>query len=196
MLIISCHADTNFEAHLLERLPNEILYGHMDNFVGVHAVMQAYFSGRLHFPYLRIELTYGEEVDFAGALEVLETVKSHDLIVVVDVTGTPTERDFVVEKCRHPAVRAFLQRAWQGLSFDLYEDCPDPVADMDESDVYRRKSEYVFFLGVPLWGGDYNRERVYCKARSIPAIADAICRLAERFPAFCRKEGLPVSGPA
>ena len=47
MLVISCHADTGFPSHRLRRLKGRLVEGHLDNFIGVHAVMQAYFSGRL-----------------------------------------------------------------------------------------------------------------------------------------------------
>ena len=34
MLIISCHADTNFTSHSLKKLPGGIIEGHLDNFAG------------------------------------------------------------------------------------------------------------------------------------------------------------------
>jgi hypothetical protein len=74
-LVISCHADTGFPAHRLNRERGACV-GHLDNFVGVHAVMNAYFSGRMDAPNLRIELTYGEETGMAGAYEVLETLSN------------------------------------------------------------------------------------------------------------------------
>ena len=189
MSVISCHADTGYPHHCLERLEGGILRGHLDNFSGVYAVMKAFFSGRLTHDYVRIELTYGEETDMAGAHEVRKTLKKRDLVVVVDVTGTPTTSDFVIEKCRNKAVRTFLEEALAGMAFDLYKDCPDPVADQDETDVYSEKCKKTFFLGVPCTGGDYNAGAVVCQERSLDAIADAICRLADAFPEFCRKQG-------
>jgi hypothetical protein len=47
--VISCHADTGIHNHRLSRNGEELITGHLDNFVGVHAVMQAYFSGRRNF---------------------------------------------------------------------------------------------------------------------------------------------------
>ncbi len=40
--------------------------GHLDNFVGCHAVMQAYFSGKMDSDRIRIELTWGEEIGLLG----------------------------------------------------------------------------------------------------------------------------------
>ena len=98
MLVISAHADTNFRRHSLAVRGGEYL-GHLDNLVGVHAVMLAYFSGRLAPGRARIELTYGEEEDFAGARRVAPTLGPRDLVAVVDVTATPTRAGFVIEKC-------------------------------------------------------------------------------------------------
>src|ERR1700684_2444695 len=71
MLVISCHADTGFQSHRLRRLPGGAVEGHLDNFAGCHAVMQAYFSGRMDFDRIRIELTWGEEVGLLGAKELV-----------------------------------------------------------------------------------------------------------------------------
>lgn len=190
MLVFSCHADTGFDRHALERRADGVLYGHLDNFTGVYAVMSAYFSGRLNRDYLRIELTYGEEVDFAGALEVRETLRPHDVVFVVDVTGTPTKGDLVIEKCESPELRRFLETVLAGMAVDIYPDCPDPVSDEDETDVYREAVRFTCFLGVPCFGGDYNDGRVCCRDASLAAMAEAICRIAEGFPAFCRETGI------
>lgn len=187
MLVISCHSDTGFRHHALRRVGNGMVEGHLDNFVGVHAVMRAYFSGRLHQSYMRIELTYGEEVDMAGAYQVLDTLRPNDLVLVVDVTGTPTKGDFVIEKCMNPQLQRFLFFALSGLAFDMYDDCPDPIADMDESDVYRERCPYVCFLGIPCLGGDYNEGPVFCRERSIEQIGEAICRIAEVYPEFAQR---------
>jgi hypothetical protein len=183
MLVISCHADTCFREHRLDRRRNGVLCGHLDNFVGVHAVMRAYFSGRLPPRGIRIELTYGEETDFAGAYEVLATLRRRDVVIVVDVTGTPTDKDFVVEKCAHPRMRNFVRDALADLSYDLYAGCPDPVADEDESDVYREKCPMTCLLSVPVTGGDYNETVVYSKERCIQMVAEALCRLAHGWTA-------------
>jgi hypothetical protein len=147
----------------------------------VHAVMNAYFSGRMASDSLRIELTYGEETDMAGAYEVQRTLSPDDVVVVVDVTGTETEREITIEKCQSPRMRQFVSEALEGLSYALYEDCPDPIADEDESDVYRERLENVFFLGIPCAGGDYNAGVVSCRESSIRTASEALVRLAERF---------------
>jgi hypothetical protein len=183
MLVISCHADTGFTAHSLTRQPGGLLLGHLDNFAGVQAVMTAYFSGRLAGGHVRVALTYGEEVDFAGAYDVLETLDPADVVLVVDVTGAETEADFTIEKCRHPGLRHFVRAALDGLRYDLYEGCPDPLSDLDEVEVYIQRCPQVCFVGVPCFGGDYNQGQVYCRERSLAAVAEALCRLAERFPA-------------
>lgn len=180
-LVFSCHADTGFDSHRLRRLPGGVVYGQLDNFAGVYAVMGAYFSGRMDLDGVRIELTYGEETGMDGAYEVLDTLSPEDVVVVVDVTGIPTSKDFTVEKCRAPWMRAFVRRALEGLSYELHEDCPDPVADEDECDVYVEKLENVCFLGVPVSGGDYNEGPVYCREASIAAVYEAVIRLAEAF---------------
>ena len=180
MLVISAHADTNFSSHRLKKLPAGLLEGHLDNFTGVHAVMLAYFSGRMSRGNVRIELTYGEEKGLLGAQEVARTLKPEDVVLVVDVTATPTKKDFVVEKCRHPKLQKFLKKAFKGLSYDLYPDCPDPVSQSDETDVYSRVCGQTCFIGVPVAGGDYNTGVVRCKERSLKVIAEALCRAAKQ----------------
>jgi hypothetical protein len=183
MLLISCHADTCFREHRLERLADGVVSGHLDNFAGVHAVMRAYFSGGFPDKGVRIELTYGEETDFAGAYEVLHTLHADDVVLVVDVTATPTEKDFVIEKCRDRRLQALLEGALNGMRYDFYADCPDPVETVDETDVYREACRLTCFVGVPVWGGDYNRATVCCKERSIEAVAEALCRIAQHWAA-------------
>jgi hypothetical protein len=179
MLVISCHADTRFREHQLQKLADGGVTGHLDNFAGVHAVMLAYFSGGLPPRGVRIELTYGEETGFAGAYEVLQTLRGWDVVLVVDVSGVATDREFVVEKCVHPKMRQLIERALVGMSFDLYADCPDPVCGVDETDVYRDACPMTCFLGVPVVGGDYNRGVVTCRERSVQAVAEALCRIAQ-----------------
>lgn len=179
--VISCHADTGFHSHRLKRKEGGVFYGHLDNFVGVYAVMNAYFSGRMNLPTIRIELTYGEETNMEGAHEVLRTLSSNDVIVVVDVTGTKTNRDFTIEKCASSKMQTFVKQALEGMSYELYEGCPDPVADEDECDVYTEKLQNVFFLGIPCQDGDYNAGEVSCRESSVSAATEALIRLALAF---------------
>jgi hypothetical protein len=181
MFVISCHADTGFRAHRLTRLSGGIVEGHLDNFVGVHAVMMAYFSGRLCGPNIRIELTHDEEVDMAGAREVRATLDPTDTVLVVDVTAAPVPIDFTIEKCAEPDMRRFVRGALRGMRYRMYAGCPDPVAQCDESDIYRTRCRRVCFLGIPCRGGDYNAGVVRCRSRHIERAADAICRLVEHF---------------
>lgn len=184
MLVISCHADTGFDFHSLARTDEGMVKGHLDNFAGVYAVMNAYFSGGLHYDYVRIELTYGEEVDFAGAYQVRKNLRKNDMVLVVDVTGTPTDKDFTIEKCKNKVLRKFLRDCLQDMSFDLYKGCPDPIANSDEVDVYSKKCPYVCGLYIPCFGGDYNAEPVSCRDNSIHGLAKAICKIAKEFPKF------------
>ncbi len=179
-VVISCHADTGFPSHRLRRLDGSYV-GHLDNFAGVHAVMSAYFSGRMDSPGLRIELTYGEETGMAGAYEVLETLSTEDVVVVVDVTGTLTDRDLVIEKCASREMQSFVTAALEGLSYELHAGCPDPISDSDETDVYAEKLQNVFFLGIPCRGGDYNSIEVSCKESSLSAATEALIRLLAEF---------------
>jgi len=186
VLVISCHADTCGTSHRCEDR-GEAFFGDLDNFSGVHAVMKAFFSGRLRGAHVRIELTHGEEEDMEGAREVLETLRRRDVVVVVDVTGTPTGNDLVIEKCRDGGLRRFLEATLEGIPHEIHEDCPDPIADEDEVDIYAGKIRRAFFLGIPVSGGDYNEGPVSCRKRSIEAAAEALCRIAEEFPAYCRR---------
>ena len=183
MLIISCHADTNFTHHELTRERDGYL-GHLDNFAGVHAVMRAYFSGRMTGDQTRLALTDHEETTFAGAYELRDQIRPTDLVVVVDVTGIIGDWDFTIEKCADPVTRQFVSQALRGFRYRLFEDSPDPIADSDEVDVYREKCPHTFFLGIPCSGGDYNHEKVFCKETSIQAAADAIVAVCEAYPKF------------
>lgn len=188
-LVVSCHADTGFPSHRLRREKGAYL-GQLDNFAGVHAVMNAYFSGRMDSPGLRIELTYGEETGMAGAYEVRETLSTADVVVVVDVTGTLTDHDLVIEKCASPGMQSFVRTALEGLSYELHAGCPDPISDMDECDVYAEKLENVFFLGIPCHGGDYNTVAVSCRESSISAATEALVRLLSEFNRRHEKPGV------
>jgi hypothetical protein len=194
MLIISCHSDTGFLNHSLKDLGNGYVQGHLDNFAGVYSVMKAYFSGRLNQDYVRIELTWGEETgDYGGAMEAIERLNPHDVVVVLDVTATETNADFVFEKCADRDVREYLAETLEGMSFEIYEDCPDPVSCYDETDVYRGKCARTFFLGVPCTGGDYNDVQVLCRRQSLDSIADALLRIIESYPRLCSTIGSPVN---
>lgn len=191
MLVFSCHADTGFNFHSLSHV-NNYYKGYLDNFVGVYGVMKAYFSGKITNQHTRIELTYGEETDMRGAREVASTLSNTDIVVVVDVTATPTKKDLVIEKCRKEPMKEFLTSAFEGISYDLYADCPDPVSCFDEVDVYSDVCDYYCFLGIPCEGGDYNNMQVYCTMQSIETLAEAICRLSNYYPKFCKKYNIPL----
>ena len=180
-LIFSCHADTGFRNHRLRLNANGDYYGHLDNFVGVFAMMNAYFSGQLDYPDVRIELTYGEETDMEGAIKVMNTLHSYDTVIVIDVTGTETGSDITIEKCSDPEMQDFVIKALEGLSYTMYEGCPDPVANEDESDVYKEKVRKVCFMGIPCKGGDYNAGMVTAKPESVKSATEAIIRLAKTF---------------
>jgi len=181
--VISCHADTGFRRHRLARTGSGGFYGHLDNFAGVHAVMKAFFSGRMDHDCVRIELTHGEETDFAGAIAVRRTLSRKDMVAVVDVTGASTKADITVEKCGDPRVRKFVETALDGVRHEIFTGCPDPFCDSDETDVYRKKVRSVFFLGIPCEGGDYNRGTVRCRERSIDAASRALVQLADAYAA-------------
>ena len=183
MLIFSCHADTGFPNHSLSHHGDSYL-GHMDNFVGVYGVMQAYFSGQITNNHTRIELTYGEETDMEGAQQVADTLSDKDVVIIVDVTATPTQNDLVIEKCKHPAMQQYLNEALSGLRFDLYPNCPDPVSCFDETDVYSEVTPYCCFLGIPCEGGDYNESQVYCKKQSVKNISSGSLQIKQLFPRF------------
>jgi hypothetical protein len=183
MIIFSAHSDTNFKCVKLKQ-DGESYTGYLDNYVGVYALVKAYFSGQINYDYVRTELTYGEETDFGGALEVAEEVKKNDLVVVIDVTATPTEKDFVIEKCKDPHVQKFVKESLEGFEYDIYEGCPDPVSNMDEVEVYKKKTDYYFFLGLPCCGGDYNADEVRCKIRSVDEVSKAVIALCRNYKNF------------
>jgi hypothetical protein len=181
--VISCHADTGFRRHHLVKTGRGGYTGHLDNFAGVHAVMRAFFSGEMNHDCMRIELTHGEETDFAGAIEVRGTLSRKDMVAVVDVTGARTRADITFEKCMNPRIRKFIEDSLTGVRYELFEGCPDPVSDSDETDVYREKTSNVFFLGIPCAGGDYNKGAVRCRERSLGAASRALIQLADAFAA-------------
>ncbi len=193
MLIFSVHGDTNFKNHQLHHLGNGAIKGHLDNFAGVYCIMQAYFSGHLNKDYVRIEITYGEEVDFEGARNVRKEVSSRDMVVVIDVTGAETDKLFVVEKCRNENMRNFLHDIFSDMSCDIYSNCPDTVASQDESDIYCSVTPHCFFLGVNTSNGDYNEGQVESHTRYLDATRDAVIRLVERYPDYAAQYGLDTA---
>lgn len=122
-----------------------------------------------------------------GAQQVAGTLTGEDVVIIVDVTGTPTEKDIVVEKCQSPIMQEYLRGALHGLIYDLYAGCPDPVSCYDETDVYSLVTPFCCFLGLPCQGGDYNAGHVSCRKNSVDALAEAVCRLSEYYPEFRRK---------
>ncbi len=202
--VISCHADTGFRSHRCRREKGgKVYYGHMDNFAGVRAVMDAFFSGSLDREGVRIELTYGEETDFGGAKAVRRTLSKEDTVVVVDVTGAKTRADITIEKCADPETGRFVRKALAGMpKVEIFTGCPDPVSDSDETDVYRGRARRVFFLGIPCSGGDYNAGRVRCRKKSLTMAARALTRLARAHlrevqagnPALRKLPGAPEGG--
>jgi hypothetical protein len=181
--VISCHADTGFRRHRLAKNGRGVFTGHLDNFAGVHAVMRAFFSGKMDHDCVRIELTHGEETDFAGAIAVRRTLSRKDMVAVVDVTGANTKADITIEKCMNPRVREFVEGALADIRYEIFTGCPDPFCDQDETDVYREKLQSVFFLGIPCAGGDYNKGPVRCRERSIDAASRALVQFADAFAA-------------
>lgn len=180
-LVISCHTDNRFDAHRLRHSREGEFFGNLDNFVGVYVVMNAYFSGALDYDNIRIELTHGEETNMDGAYEVLDTLNAQDVVVVVDVTGTQTTADITIEKCDSQEMQRFVCESLDGISFELFKGCPDPVDDEDECDVYKERLQNVFFLGIPCYGGDYNKGMVYCRQKSVIAAIQALIQMAATF---------------
>lgn len=185
MIFISAHSDTNYK-HVKLTKDDTNYIGHLDNYVGVFSVMQAYFSGKLDSEHVRVELTYGEETDFEGAIEVAKEVKHDDLLIVVDVTATPTDKDFVIEKCKSPAVQKYLKDVLKNFDYDLYTDCPDPVSTIDEVEIYKDKTNFCFFLGLPCEGGDYNVDAVKCKIKSVEETSKAIIEICKNYSHFIK----------
>jgi hypothetical protein len=97
-LIFSAHGDTCFSesfCHPIGTSQGTLYFGHVDNFAGVYALLSSYFSGSPHEKRIQYNITYGEEmtingVDYAGARDVLNTLESDDMVVVIDVTGIAT----------------------------------------------------------------------------------------------------------
>lgn len=183
MIIVSAHSDTNFKKSVA-KISDESYVGFLDNYVGVYAAMKALFSGEIKTEEVRIELTYGEEKGLLGAKELAHEINKDDLVIVIDVTGTATEKDFVIEKCKSDKLENFLRQTLDGMKYDLYKECPDPISDQDEVEVYKYKSDYTFFLGLPCVGGDYNSIEVSCKTASVDAVAKALILICNNYENF------------
>jgi hypothetical protein len=134
-IVFVAHGDTNFYKGVFCEVQSDGRYfGHMDNFMGVHCLMKAFFSGKLPREGVRVEITYGEEddsydnegkrVDFAGARNVMKTLSTEDLVVVIDVTGTASSKDFLIEKCGPVELQAFTHEALASIKkkydYELY----------------------------------------------------------------------------
>ncbi|KAL0481182.1 phenylalanine ammonia-lyase [Acrasis kona] len=193
MLIFSVHGDTNFKNHQLHTFPDGRIQGHLDNFAGVHCIMNAYFSGKLNKDYVRVEITYGEETDMEGARELRKEITPRDVIVVIDVTGTVTQKSFVIEKCFNAKIRRFLNEILADMDCDVFENCPDEIAQQDETDVYRKVAPFCFFLGVPVQGGDYNEGMVFSHVKTLEAVKEAVIRIVEKYPDFVERHALNVN---
>jgi archaemetzincin len=181
--IISAHGDTNFSRSQIFRRA-EWIYGTLDNFVGVKATMDACFNGGLNGA--RIEITYGEEIGMAGALEVAQTVSCDDVVVVVDVTGYQTTKDLIIENCRSAWMYAFIKEALTDAPFtyDIFSDSGDPICQVDETGVYAQRTERCVMLAIPCDGGDYNSHLVRCRSKSLRSATSALEML---FAHFLRK---------
>lgn len=161
-----------------------------------------------------------------GAREVLKTVSSKDMVIVIDVTGAPTTKDFTIEKCMDYELLEFMEGIFEtkvsetsSLDFevsreqlrlkekeeaeeeqksggpvkqfkcDIYESCPDPVCNEDETDVYRVKTPYTCFLGIPVWANsennkNYNAGVVQTNFAKLNGIVKAIIQICDKYPEF------------
>jgi len=178
--IISAHGDTNF-AHSQITPKGEWLYGTLDNFVGIKAVMDACFDGNLNGA--RVEITYGEETGMAGAIEVSHTVNPEDVVIVVDVTGYHTSKDLVIENCRSPWMFDFIQKAFERADFtyEIFSNSGDPVSQIDETVVYQQRTDRSILLAIPCDGGNYNTHVVRSRRRSLEAATSALKLLFAHF---------------
>lgn len=93
MLVISAHADTNFSSHKLKKLQDGAIEGHLDNFSGVHAVMKAYFSGKLDRGNVRV-------------VDVYSKVCSRTCFIGVPVTGGDYNAGVV--ECKERSLNAIV----------------------------------------------------------------------------------------
>jgi len=193
-VVISAHGDTNFPGHtmLLNKVANRMQYfGHQDNFAGVYIVMNALFSGKLTPKKIRIEITYKEETTMEGAREVAKTLDKSNIVIVLDVTGTVTTKNFVIEKCRNKRLRQFIIKELDMhkdlFSYDIYSGCPDMICDQDETNVYGKITDYTFFFGIPTRHGDYNEGEVLCYQEDIEKCVTGLIVLSNalvNFPIF------------
>lgn len=104
-------------------------------------------------------------MDFAGARQVMESITEDDLIVVIDVTSMPKEYEdleITAEKVKNPILADFLKDTWkEDFKYKIFENTPDTEAFQDESDAFREVTKNVFFFGLKVYGGDYNRTPVF-----------------------------------
>ena len=149
MIIFSAHSDTNFKSVKL-KIDGDDYVGYLDNYVGVYSLIKAYFSGEIGYDYVRTEFTYGEETDFGGAIEVAKEINKDDLVIVIDVTATPTDKDFVIEKCKSPKVKAFVWRAlYLCLTMICMKIAPIPFQIWMKWKFIKRKLIITFSLAFP-----------------------------------------------
>lgn len=197
-IVFVCHGDTNFSEVSCVKVSQQVVKGHMDNFAGVFTVLSSYFQGDFPSHNVRIEITYGEEesmenskgeeVDFVGARDVMKTIDfKHDLVVVVDVTSLQHEPDldFSIEKCKSEELKKFIDGALSGKGFNykVYLGTDDDQACQDETDAFREITQQVFFFGICVYGGDYNRVPVFCNMEKLRRASKALALLAHAFNA-------------
>ena len=183
---ISAHGDTNYD-HAVVDYRGRFLYGTLDNFVGVKAVMDASFEGHLNGA--QVEITYGEERDMEGAAEIASLVAPEDIVVVVDVTGYLTDVDVVIEKCSDPWLQKLVEQSFQGapFSYEILDGCQDPISQIDETSIYKQVTDRCLLLAIPCDGGDYNSHIVRCRPSSIRAASQALQLLFGQFVKQGRK---------
>uniref|UniRef100_A0A7S2NMZ7 Uncharacterized protein n=1 Tax=Cyanoptyche gloeocystis TaxID=77922 RepID=A0A7S2NMZ7_9EUKA len=122
-----------------------------------------------------------------GAKGVADTLCYTDVVLVLDVTGFDTTKDFVIEKCPHPVMRQFVSDALgQDFSYTIIPGCSDPISDEDETDVYRDVTQLCCFVGIPCAGGDYNDGPVRIRQRSLDAVVQALGRISQHFASSFR----------
>jgi hypothetical protein len=111
--------------------------------------------------------------------------------IFLDVTGTPTNANIIIEKCWNPRLRTFICQTLSelGISYDLYRGCSDPIASQDETDVYSKITDFTFFLGLPVRGGDYNEGNISLRLLP-PSLSPLIV-----VPKLTSSLSSPVKGP-
>jgi hypothetical protein len=163
-------------------------YAHLDNFVGVFTMLKAYFAGQFPQHGCRLEITYDEEVDMEGAKEVAATLNGNEVVIVIDVTGVRTTKNFTIEKLQNKRLRKFVKACLAESeqfrdTFDLFVGCPDPICLEDETNVYSKTTPFTFFFGIPVRGGDYNEGPVRCWVRDVEVASEALAFLVDQITA-------------